>query len=250
MNEAKSLRSGSSDKGRAGTGVAVASIVIAAWAAHLWYSLAVFEVSFAGDAAQTTLVMIGTILHMAVQGYLYTGLFITAHDAMHQSVSHNRRANRAFGALAAFLFAAFSYKRLLNNHFKHHRWPGEARDPDFCTKSQNFWVWFFTFFFKYVTVVQFVVMAVIFNVLIRLVPVENVVLFWIVPAFLGTLQLFYFGTYRPHRLPHTDEMLPHRARTQRKNDVWAMVSCYFFGYHYEHHASPGTPWWKLHRSKS
>jgi beta-carotene ketolase (CrtW type) len=31
--------------------------------------------------------------------------------------------------------------------------------------------------------------------------------------------------------------------------VWAFVSCYFFGYHYEHHDSPATPWWLLWRVK-
>ena len=30
----------------------------------------------------------------------------------------------------------------------------------------------------------------------------------------------------------------------------AMVSCYFFGYHFEHHDSPGTPWWKLYAVKN
>jgi beta-carotene ketolase (CrtW type) len=27
------------------------------------------------------------------------------------------------------------------------------------------------------------------------------------------------------------------------------LSCYFFGYHFEHHDSPGTPWWRLWRVK-
>jgi beta-carotene ketolase (CrtW type) len=29
-----------------------------------------------------------------------------------------------------------------------------------------------------------------------------------------------------------------------------MLSCYFFGYHYEHHESPQTPWWKLYQIKN
>jgi beta-carotene ketolase (CrtW type) len=28
-----------------------------------------------------------------------------------------------------------------------------------------------------------------------------------------------------------------------------MISCYFFGYHFEHHESPQTPWWRLYQSK-
>jgi hypothetical protein len=36
---------------------------------------------------------------------------------------------------------------------------------------------------------------------------------------------------------------------EKKNHVLAFFSCYFFGYHYEHHHSPGTPWWMLWRSQ-
>ena len=151
--------------------------------------------------------------------------------------------------IAAFLFAAFSYRKLHRNHMKHHRWPGEERDPDFYPKSQNFLVWFAVFFYRYATVLQIVIMAALFNVLIRLVPTANVILFWMIPAFLGTFQLFYFGTYRPHRYPHTEDMHPHNARSQRKQHLLAMLSCYFFGYHHEHHESPGTPWWRLYRIK-
>jgi beta-carotene ketolase (CrtW type) len=31
--------------------------------------------------------------------------------------------------------------------------------------------------------------------------------------------------------------------------VWAFISCYFFGYHYEHHDQPYLPWWKLAAAK-
>jgi beta-carotene ketolase (CrtW type) len=34
-----------------------------------------------------------------------------------------------------------------------------------------------------------------------------------------------------------------------KNHLVGFFSCYFFGYHYEHHEFPGTPWWKLWRMK-
>ena len=71
----------------------------------------------------------------------------------------------------------------------------------------------------------------------------------ILATVLGTLQLFYFGTYLPHRRPDTPDMAPHHARTQPRNHLWAMLSCYFFGYHWEHHQSPGTPWWRLWRVK-
>ncbi len=67
-----------------------------------------------------------------------------------------------------------------------------------------------------------------------------------IPAGLSTLQLFYFGTYLPHMGEETNA---HHSHSQSKNHLWAFISCYFFGYHFEHHDSPGTPWWRLWRVK-
>ncbi|RPI46590.1 MAG: fatty acid desaturase, partial [Bacteroidetes bacterium] len=186
------------------------------------------------------------------QAYLYTGLFITGHDAMHRSVSRVKWINNTVGYISVFLFAGMSYRRLIRNHWDHHRYPGTGRDPDFYEKSQNFFAWWFTFLRRYTTLFQIVAMAVIFNILqyIAGFSVPSLVVFWITPAFIATFQLFYFGTYIPHRKPHTGEMGKHRARTLRRNHLWAMLSCYFFGYHYEHHAFPGKPWWKLYRVKN
>jgi beta-carotene ketolase (CrtW type) len=44
-------------------------------------------------------------------------------------------------------------------------------------------------------------------------------------------------------------MRPHNSRTQPNNHLLAMLSCYFFGYHFEHHAYPRTPWWRLYQRK-
>jgi beta-carotene ketolase (CrtW type) len=190
------------------------------------------------------------LMHVAIQTYLYTGLFITAHDAMHGLVSSNRRLNSIVGQSATWLFAALSYSRLNRKHQLHHQFPGEAADPDYSTGSQNFWRWWFLFLKNYVSWWQIITMAIIFNVLQIWVNQQNLIVFWVLPSVLATFQLFYFGTYRPHRLPHTEPMMPHRARSQNGSHLWAMLSCYFFGYHYEHHESPQTPWWKLYRIKN
>ena len=194
---------------------------------------------------------ISTYIHILVQAYLYTGLFITAHDSMHGATSRNRKINNAIGQVALWLFAAFRYPSMFSKHMAHHRNPGTEKDPDFYVKSQNPIRWFFHFFFNYITVVQIFTMAALFNVGRYLldIPITNLIFYWVIPAFLATFQLFYFGTYRPHRLPHTLEMEPHRARTQRKNHLWALLSCWFFGYHWEHHEYPRTPWWQLYTKK-
>ena len=222
-------------------GLLIALSVILLWFAHLIYLLAFAEVSLTSPMM---------LVHIAIQTYLYTGLFITAHDAMHGQVSPDQTINNGIGRLATWLFAALSYSRLLEKHMLHHRFPGEAADPDYSVHSQNFWHWWFSFMKNYISWWQIAIMAVVFNILQIWVNQWNLVLFWILPSVLATFQLFYFGTYLPHRLPHTESMIPHNARTQKGPHWWAMLSCYFFGYHFEHHESPQTPWWKLYQTKN
>ncbi|MCS6988868.1 MAG: fatty acid desaturase [Chloroherpetonaceae bacterium] len=223
-------------------GALIGLSIISLWLAHLAYLLGNESLSFSTPMSYA---------HLAIQGYLATGLFITAHDAMHGSASKIRWLNHAIGALASFLFAAMSYERLRENHRKHHEAPASETDPDFHVRSQNFFVWFGSFLWRYKTWTQVATMAAIYNVFERVlnVPESRIWLFWILPCVWGALQLFYFGTYLPHRLPLEPEMSPHNARSQPRNHWRAMLSCYFFGYHWEHHHSPQTPWWKLWKVK-
>lgn len=221
-------------------GVLIAISIIIIWLSHLTYILTSVSVDFASPMFY---------IHLLFQAYLYTGLFITGHDAMHQTVSRNKKLNRVIGTVATFLYAGLSYKRLITNHFKHHRYPGTEEDPDFNMKSQNFFVWWSSFMIRYATIPQLLVMAIAFNILKIWIPEISLWFFWVIPALLSSLQLFFFGTYLPHRKPHDHEMEPHKARTQKKNHLWAMLSCYFFGYHFEHHDAPHTPWWQLYKTK-
>lgn len=223
-------------------GVLIALIIISAWFLHLYYSLFHLYVDFSN---------MWTYLHILLQAFLYTGLFITAHDAMHRTVSPNGKINDLIGRISSLLFAGMSYSKLLKNHHLHHKYPASEKDPDFYTKSQNFFVWWAVFFYRYATITQILIMAAAFNVLkfIFEVPEINLWFYWIIPAFLGALQLFYFGTYIPHREPHTEEMGIHKARTLPKNHLLALLTCYFFGYHREHHEGPHVPWWQLWKTK-
>jgi beta-carotene/zeaxanthin 4-ketolase len=211
------------------------------WASNLFYDLKIAEVDYLSPFFY---------IHIIIQTYLYTGLFITGHDAMHGSVSKNRVINNAIGYVTTLLYAGMWYPRMIKNHKLHHQFPGTDNDPDFAGKSGSFWLWYLRFMIKYLTIIQLVIMAALYNFLDIYFPAKNIFWFWVVPAVLSTFQLFYFGTFIPHRRPHTGIMQPHNARTLKSNHLWAMLSCYFFGYHYEHHENPGTPWWKLYRSKS
>lgn len=224
-------------------GIFFAVSIIIVWASHLAYMFLFVEFSATNPFMY---------FHILLQGWLYTGLFITGHDAMHGTITRNKFLNNLLGNIATFLFAAMSYKRLRKNHGLHHKAPATGEDPDFYVKSQNFFLWWGIFMWRYVTILQLIIMAAAYNVFIHLLGLGQlkVIIYWALPAILGTLQLFYFGVYWPHREPHLAHMMPHRARTLRKNHFWAMVSCYFFGYHFEHHDDQFVPWWQLHKAKA
>lgn len=222
-------------------GVFIAIFIIIFWLLHLSFTL--FLVDVKPDNPWL-------YFHVFLQTYLYTGLFITGHDAMHGVVANNRKINNFFGYLVTTLFAFLSFKVLAKKHYLHHRFPATADDPDFYTKSNNFVLWWFSFMKNYTTWWQIVLMAATFNILLIWFTEAQLLVFWVLPAILSTLQLFFFGTYLPHKQPFSPEMQPHNSRSQNKNHVWAMLSCYFFGYHWEHHNSPTTPWWRLYQIKN
>jgi beta-carotene ketolase (CrtW type) len=118
---------------------------------------------------------------------------------MHRIVSPNKLTNKVIGYISTFLFAGMSYKRLIKNHWDHHKYAGSDKDPDFYPASNNFFIWWSVFLFRYTTITQLIVMGVSFNVLNIWFSQTQLWLFWIIPAFLGTFQLFFFGTYLPHR---------------------------------------------------
>lgn len=186
-----------------------------------------------------------TYFAILVQMHLYTGLFITSHDAMHGVVASSKKINHTIGWLAAILFSFNFYWRLFPKHHEHHRYVATNKDPDYHA-SGNFFVWYLSFIRQYLSIWQFLLMAISFNILKLFLPTENLIVFWMLPAILSTLQLFYFGTYLPHKGEPDNK---HHSHSQKQNHLWAFISCYFFGYHYEHHDSPGTPWWRLWQLK-
>ncbi|MEO5910154.1 MAG: fatty acid desaturase [Pelobium sp.] len=184
-------------------------------------------------------------LFVLIQMHLYTGLFITAHDAMHGTVAPgNKKLNLIIGQICTALYALFPFSKLNEKHQLHHQFVHSENDPDYY--EGNIFTWYFQFIKQYISWWQIVLMAIIYNVLKIWIPENHLLLFWVIPSLLSTLQLFYFGTYLPHKGEHKNK---HQSKTQAKNHLWAFLSCYFFGYHYEHHDAPATPWWRLWREK-
>ncbi len=219
-------------------GITLALVVIGAWAAVHVYGL------FFHELDRSSLIV--APLLMAAACWLNVGLFIIAHDAMHGSLApHRPEINRAFGRVALALYAGFWFDRLRASHFEHHRRPGTAEDPDFSA-HQRLLPWYAGFLRRYFGWPQVVILAAVTALLLLVgTPMANILLMWAVPAMLSSLQLFYFGTYLPHR-PHSSGFADeHRARSNGFAWLASLLSCYHFGYHHEHHLAPHVPWWKL-----
>jgi len=230
-------------------GVWIACTIIFAWLANqaLWLNVPLTDATPGWLWALTP-------LGLALQVFLSTGLFITAHDSMHGSLAPGRpKLNRAIGIVAVLLYALFDYRRLLAAHKEHHRTPAAPGDPDWHDgQHTGFFRWYIAFLRRYVTVAQIIGMAVAFNLLQYGLgfSTPRLLVFWVAPPVLSTFQLFYFGTFKPHRLPVGGHTNRHNATTSGY-PVWlSFLTCYHFGYHDTHHAQPGVPWWRLPEARS
>lgn len=216
----------------------------------LWVSSLVFTLS-------TSLSQWGALWVVpAILGrtFIQTGLFIIVHDAIHGSVfPKSRRLNNWVGSLAITLYGFLPYQKLCLNHWKHHRSPGQPDDPDFHDGvHQSFFGWYFKFMTKEYVDTElrqklFWYMTIAFFTLRFGLHVSglNVFLFWLVPLVLSSLQLFFFGTYLPHRSSDIDSQDRHHAVSSHYPLLLSFFTCYHFGYHWEHHEYPDIAWYNL-----
>jgi beta-carotene ketolase (CrtW type) len=194
------------------------------------------------------------ILAILCRAYLHTGLFILAHDAMHGNlIPNHRRLNNFIGRSAVVIYGFLPYNLCHSNHVKHHRYTSQSDDPDFHGSNSHPVFWFFKFIREYFPLRSLIIfminMSVIFwgLMLVFHVSMVNLICFWILPLVLSSLQLFYFGTYLPHRQVHGNRNFLPRPTSNSLTILWSFLSCYNFGhYHWEHHEYPKTPWYRLH----
>jgi beta-carotene/zeaxanthin 4-ketolase len=222
-------------------GIAIALSIIITWATSLVLLLN------AVDLAQSSLLW--NLVLIFGQTFLYTGLFITAHDAMHGAILPKYpRINAAIGSLALLAYGLFSYERLLSAHIRHHYYPASDLDPDFHNgRSTGAITWYICFMQRYWSWWRFLGLIAIYCALYSLfhVPGNNLILFGMLPSILSSAQLFYFGTYLPHRLPQAGHVDAFHAQSTYYPLFWSFLTCYHFGYHYEHHRHPHLAWWQL-----
>jgi beta-carotene/zeaxanthin 4-ketolase len=222
------------------SGLFVAFTIIGIWASS-WCLLMSIDISQVNNLLLLPLI--------ALQTFLYTGLFITAHDAMHGAVfPGNLKINNFVGALSVGLYALFDYKKLQEKHWLHHHNPASELDPDFHnSRHKNFFAWYFYFMLRYWSWTRLLSLMALYNVILFTLhlPEKNLTLFWVLPSILSSVQLFYFGTFTPHKEPNGGYKNVHCAQTNPLPTWLSFITCYHFGYHYEHHEHPNVPWWGL-----
>ncbi|MCY7320471.1 MAG: fatty acid desaturase [Phormidesmis sp. CAN_BIN36] len=221
-------------------GLLAAFSIIGTWATSLVVLLSI-------DISQLT---IGWRIAATVwQTFLYTGLFITAHDAMHGAIApSNPKLNQWIGSFTLIVYALFDYKKMVRTHWLHHQQPASEIDPDFHNgKVKNFFAWYGYFMFRYWSWVRLFGLMIIYTLIgiVLNVPKVNLNWFWVAPSIASSLQLFFFGTYLPHREPEGGYLTETRAQSSNWSVFWSFITCYHFGYHEEHHEQPNVPWWGL-----
>lgn len=197
------------------------------------------------------------VLAVLVRTMLQTGLFITAHDAMHGVLlPASRPWNHRLGALLLRLYAGLPYPVCWRNHQLHHRRSASERDPDFHgDPSAGVLRWYRRFMAGYLSAAQMAQLLAGWSVLAvvasRANPSAwiNVLLFCTLPLLLSSLQLFVFGTYLPHRGQRQPGM--ERRPTSLAHPAWlSLLTCFHFGYHREHHDHPELAWFELPAQRS
>ena len=227
-------------------GLWTAVAIIALFGASLFLAVTGVQIEGPGDVFRN----LWLVLWMQL---LYCGLFITAHDACHGSVAPGRpRINLWIGRVAAFLYAGFFFDSMRAKHHRHHEAPGSASDPDYLgdsSGSASFIPWIWRFFRNYLGAGQLVFLFALGQFLMQHthLPHANLQLFWIIPAISSALQLFYFGTYLPHRRIGEEEHPDHHhSRNSSMPFLFSFLTCFHFGaHHHTHHSKPAVPWFGL-----
>lgn len=225
-------------------GGSIALLLLLTWVASLAFLLE-------QPLAHWSIGMIG--LAVLIRTFLHTGLFILAHEAMHLNLTpSHKRLNHSLGRLFVTLYAFLNYPQCQRNHGQHHKIPAQVGDPDFHDGVHSHPVWWYCQFLKgYLTLPQFCLFTCGWGGILATcmgglgIDLLNILLFWLLPLVLSSIQLFVFGTYLPHRHGSETRSIA-QSPPNMSQFLHSLLSCYHFGnYHLEHHAYPTIPWYQL-----
>ena len=184
-----------------------------------------------------------------LKAFLNTGLFIVAHDSMHNTLSPGwPLANKSVGAIALLVYAGLDFSSCQRKHLLHHKSPESSVDPDYRPYAKaNYLNWFMAFLRSYLSSrsIFFLFSGWVALCSISKSSCESVAVFSVLPLILSSLQLFTFGVWMPHR-PGGENDAP-TPRSSNLPPLIALIACYNFGYHHEHHENPFIPWYVLPR---
>ena len=188
-----------------------------------------------------------------VRSFLHTGLFIVAHDAMHNSlVPGHAGINQRIGRVCLWLYAGLNYDACKRNHTRHHQMPESEADPDFCpTNNRSVLAWLVRFLRNYLNPAQLSRLILVLTMLLlaaqphQTQPFVTVSVTFLLPLLISTAQLFFVGTYLPHRKEHQQTGNEVSIKSLNLHPFASLLACYHFGYHREHHNHPRTPWFLL-----
>jgi len=217
------------------------SLLVSVLQISLWFSFLLFNMMI-------ELPFYFLPIQILIQSFLSVGLFIVAHDCMHGLVGPKEGIwNSLLGRLSSFLFAGFSYSKLKSKHDEHHNFLVSDKDPDYTAgNNENFVVWMSNFIGNYFGLREFLLLHIhVVSLYLLGGSFLKVLLFFALPSWIASLQLFYFGTYKPHKDFSTVQGDEIKARSNNY-PVWlSFLTCYHFGYHKEHHKYPYLSWWRL-----
>ncbi|MCP9885152.1 fatty acid desaturase [Synechococcus sp. ATX 2A4] len=247
------------------TGLWLAVLIVVAWLVSL---LLLLQADLSG-VVQTGLTAAQQLAHwqmpstwfkaarvgaeILLRTFLQTGLFIVAHDAMHGSlIPAQPRWNHRLGRVALLLYACLPYGDCHRKHLQHHRCPGGSSDPDFHNGvNAHPTGWYLHFMRGYLSPPQICGLAAAWICMAALMASTtatialNIAVFWVVPLVLSSMQLFLFGTYLPHRHGQAGDEAAHKVESLPLPALISLLSCYHFGFHWEHHQHPEAAWFEL-----
>jgi beta-carotene ketolase (CrtW type) len=221
-------------------GLVIALVIIALWILTIF----TYEIN---DLTKLNYLFI--LLLILWQTFLNTGLFIIAHDAMHDLIfPTNTQVNDSIGQISLILYAFLSYENLKDKHLLHHRFSGTNLDPDFHNQDNyTFLSWYGEFMTKYLSLKHLFRLSVLVLSIVYYCKMSwlHLLLFWALPLILSSLQLFFFGTFLPHRHGSKEKNDMSSIQSLHLPFLWSLITCYHFSYHQEHHQYPFVPWWQL-----
>ncbi len=187
------------------------------------------------------------------RSFLHTGLFILAHDAMHNSLAPGHGLiNQRIGRVCLWLYAGLNYDVCRTNHRRHHLMPESDADPDFCpANNRSVVAWLTRFLRNYLNPAQLSRLILVLMVLVLATqanhnpPFITVSVTYLLPLLISTGQLFFVGTYLPHRKEHRQKSHEVSIKSLNLHPFVSLLACYHFGYHREHHNNPNAPWFLL-----